>query len=71
MTGAKQKGLHPLLRGAIIGGSIGLMAVWFGLDPARAFFLGIGCGVLAAFTAQRIQRNRKPDRGQRTEDRRQ
>ncbi|HDQ40938.1 MAG TPA: hypothetical protein ENN39_07940 [Desulfonatronum sp.] len=59
MTENAPKGLHPLIRGAIIGGSIGLMAVWFGMDPARSFFLGVCCGLLGAFTAHRIQQNRK------------
>lgn len=58
MTNNTTKGLHPLIRGAVIGGSIGLMAVWFGMDPARSFFLGIGCGLLGAFTAHRIQQKR-------------
>ncbi len=59
MTHDSQKGLHPLIRGAIIGGSIGLMAVWFGYDMGRAFFLGVLCGGLGAYTAQRIQEKRR------------
>jgi hypothetical protein len=59
MTNHSQKGLPPVVRGAIIGGSIGLMATWFGLDLTRAFFLGIFCGVLGAITAQRIQQKRR------------
>lgn len=59
MTNEPPKGLPPLVRGAIIGGSIGLMATWFGLDPARSLFLGIFCGLLGAFTAHRIQQKRK------------
>jgi uncharacterized membrane protein YeaQ/YmgE (transglycosylase-associated protein family) len=51
--------MHPLLRGVIIGGCIGLMATWFGLDPVRAFFLGMICGLLAAYTANRLQQRRK------------
>lgn len=61
MTTPPAKGLHPLVRGAIIGGSIGLMSVWFGLDPIRALFLGIGSGLLGAFTAHGIQRKRKQE----------
>ncbi len=48
-----------MIRGAIIGGSIGLMAVWFGYDMGRAFFLGVICGGLGAYTAQRIQEKRR------------
>lgn len=59
MTNDMPKGLHPLVRGAIIGGSIGIMAVWFGMDPVRSFFLGIGCGLLGAYTAHQIQQKRK------------
>jgi len=59
MSNDTPKGLHPLVRGAIIGGSIGLMAVWFGFDPVRAFFVGIFCGLLGAYTAQHIQQRRK------------
>ncbi len=58
MTNDSEKGLHPLIRGAIIGGSIGLMATWFGYDLGRAFFFGIICGGLGAFTAMRIQKRR-------------
>lgn len=59
MSNDTSKGLHPLIRGAIIGGSIGLMTTWFGFDPARSLFLGIFCGLLAAHTAHRIQQRRK------------
>lgn len=58
MNNDTRKGLPPAIRGAIIGGSIGLMATWFGMDVGRAFFLGIVCGLLGALTAQRIQRKR-------------
>ncbi|GAB6058771.1 hypothetical protein [Desulfonatronum parangueonense] len=59
MSNESQKGLPPVLRGAIVGGSIGLMATWFGVDVGRALFYGIICGLLAAYTAQKIQENRK------------
>lgn len=39
-----------LFRGIIVGASIGLIASWFGLDPARSLALGIFCGFLAGLT---------------------
>ena len=56
---SQNKGLPPVVRGAIVGGSIGLMATWFGVDVGRALFYGIVCGLLAAYTAQKIQEKRK------------
>jgi hypothetical protein len=41
---------HAVLRGAIIGASIGLMAGWIGFEPVKAYFMGIFCGLLAAGT---------------------
>ncbi|MFW5730950.1 MAG: hypothetical protein ACOCPN_03765 [Desulfonatronovibrionaceae bacterium] len=41
---------NPVIRGIILGGSVGLMASWFGFDPARALLLGMLCGLLAALT---------------------
>lgn len=41
---------HAVMRGVIVGGSIGMIASWFGYEPAKAFFMGIICGIFAAFT---------------------
>ena len=41
---------HAVLRGVIVGGSIGMIASWFGYEPVKAFFMGIVCGIFAAFT---------------------
>lgn len=38
------------MRGVIVGGSIGMIASWFGYEPVKAFFMGIICGIFAAFT---------------------
>lgn len=59
MSNDNSQGMHPLLRGVIIGGCIGLMATWFGLDPVRSFFLGMLCGLLAAYTVNHLQQRRK------------
>jgi uncharacterized membrane protein YeaQ/YmgE (transglycosylase-associated protein family) len=40
---------HAVLRGIIVGGSIGMIASWFGYEPVKAFFMGIVCGIFAAF----------------------
>ncbi|NLY41808.1 MAG: hypothetical protein GX055_09335 [Desulfovibrionales bacterium] len=52
---------HVVLRGILIGGSIGMMASWFGYAPAKAFFFGIFSGIFAAVTkimAEKIRQNR-------------
>lgn len=41
---------HAVMRGVIIGGSVGMMASWIGFEPVKAFFMGIICGILAAGT---------------------
>lgn len=41
---------HAILRGILIGGSIGMIASWFGYEPIKAFFMGIICGIFAAAT---------------------
>ena len=48
-----------LLRGILIGGALGMMARWFGYEPAKAFFLAILCGLLAAGTRIAMLRRRK------------
>lgn len=37
----EQGASHVVLRGILIGGSIGMMASWFGYEPAKAFFRDI------------------------------
>ncbi|NLW81756.1 MAG: hypothetical protein GXY42_08825 [Desulfovibrionales bacterium] len=52
---------HAVLRGVIIGGSIGMIASWFGYEPVKAFFMGIVCGIFAAATkimADRLRGNK-------------
>jgi len=39
-----------ILRGVILGGSIGLIAGWTGMHAGRALALGILCGLLAGLT---------------------
>jgi len=51
-------GREAILRGLIIGGSLGMMAGWFGMDPARAFFLGTACGLLAGVTKSLTDRRK-------------
>lgn len=41
---------HAIMRGVIIGGSIGMIASWFGYEPVKAFFMGIVSGIFAALT---------------------
>jgi hypothetical protein len=41
---------HAILRGILIGGSIGMIAGWFGYQPVKAFFMGMICGIFAAAT---------------------
>lgn len=50
---------HAILRGILIGGSIGMIASWFGYEPAKAFFMGIFCGIFAAATKVFADRLRK------------
>jgi len=52
-------GRQAILRGLIIGGSLGMIAGWFGIDPARAFFLGTACGLLAGLTRLLADRRKK------------
>ena len=41
---------HAVMRGVIVGASIGMIASWFGYEPVKAFFMGIFCGIFAAAT---------------------
>jgi F0F1-type ATP synthase assembly protein I len=52
--------LHPIIRGVIIGGSIGFIATWFGvLHPGNALILGLLAGFLAGLTSTISQKRRK------------
>ena len=49
------------MRGVIVGGSIGMIASWFGYEPVKAFFMGIFCGIFAAATkimADKLRQNK-------------
>jgi len=50
---------HAVMRGVIAGGSIGMIASWFGYEPVKAFFMGVVCGIFAAFTRIMADRLRK------------
>lgn len=49
---------NPYVRGIILGGSVGLIATWFGMDPIRALFFGILCGLLAVLTRMVVQKKK-------------
>ncbi|SDN79951.1 hypothetical protein SAMN04488516_10756 [Desulfonauticus submarinus] len=48
-----------LFRAVILGASIGLIASWFGLDPARSLALGVFSGFFAGLTRVFILKNKK------------
>jgi hypothetical protein len=50
---------HPLMRGLLIGGALGLMASWFGFPPGRSLILGFLAGLLAGFTRILINKQRQ------------
>ncbi|ACV68078.1 hypothetical protein [Desulfohalobium retbaense] len=50
---------HPVMRGLLIGGAIGLIASWFGYPPGRSLFLGFLAGLLAGLTRIAIDRQRR------------
>ncbi|MFP4393426.1 MAG: hypothetical protein ACLFOA_09570 [Desulfohalobiaceae bacterium] len=50
---------NSIVRGIILGGSVGLIASWTGVDPLRALLLGMVCGVLAVLTRMAVQKSRK------------
>ncbi|GAU09232.1 hypothetical protein [Desulfoplanes formicivorans] len=50
---------QAVMRGLLLGGSIGLIAGWFGMHPLRALLTGFVCGILAGVTKYRLD-NRKP-----------
>ncbi len=41
---------HAVMRGVIVGGSIGMIASWFGYEPVKAFFMGIFYGIFFFFS---------------------
>jgi uncharacterized protein YqgC (DUF456 family) len=50
---------HPIGKGIILGASVGLIAGWFGMLPARALVLGAVCGLLAGVTRLLIDRRKR------------
>jgi uncharacterized protein YqgC (DUF456 family) len=50
---------HPIGKGIILGASVGLIAGWFGMLPARALVLGVVCGLLAGVTKLLIDRRKR------------
>ena len=46
----------PVLRGVLIGGSIGMIAGWFGFDMGRALALGLICGLAAGLTKRHLDK---------------
>jgi ABC-type uncharacterized transport system permease subunit len=49
---------QAVMRGIIMGGSIGLIAGWFGMNPPRALLLGLVCGLLAGVTKALVDRKK-------------
>ncbi len=47
-----------IVRGIILGGSIGLIAGWAGMNPPRALALGLVCGLLAGVTKALVDKKR-------------
>lgn len=52
---------NPYVRGIILGGSVGFIATWFGMDPIRALLLGILCGLLAVLTRIAVLKRKNKD----------
>ena len=50
MADNNSSGREAVMRGLLIGGSLGMIAGWFGMAPARAICLGTACGLLAGLT---------------------
>lgn len=55
----KKTSTEPIVHGIILGGSIGLIASWMGMDPGRAVMLGLICGGLAGLTKYFIEKKRQ------------
>ncbi len=51
---------NNIVRGIILGGSVGLIAGWTGVEPLRALILGMICGILAVLTRAAVQNRKKP-----------
>ncbi|MFW6324724.1 MAG: hypothetical protein ACOC0U_06630 [Desulfovibrionales bacterium] len=50
---------EPVVHGLILGGSLGLIASWFGMDPGRSVMLGLISGLLAGLTKFFLDRKLK------------
>lgn len=50
---------HPILRGLLIGGALGLIASWFGYPPGRSLLMGFIAGFLAGLTRMAIEKRRR------------
>lgn len=51
---------EALMKGLLIGGSVGLIASWFmNMEPGRAMFLGFIAGFLAGLTSWRLAKSRR------------
>lgn len=55
----KPTAMDTVVRGIIVGGSIGAIAGWFFMDTGRAIGLGLLMGCLAGLTHARITGKRK------------
>lgn len=49
----------PVLRGLLIGGSVGMIAGWFGYDPGQALALGLISGLFAGLTKRWMDKKKK------------
>lgn len=54
--------IGPVLRGLLIGGSIGMIAGWFGMDVGRALALGLICGLAAGLTKRHLDKRAGRDK---------
>lgn len=54
-------GSGPVVRGLLIGGSIGMIAGWFGMDMGRSLAYGLVCGLAAGLTKYFVdKKSQKP-----------
>ncbi len=53
---------NNIVRGIILGGSLGLIASWTGVEPLRAVLLGMIFGVLAVMTRVALEKRKKSDK---------
>lgn len=56
---ADKKLTQNVVHGVIIGGSIGLIGSWMGMNPGIATFLGLCCGFLAGLTKYHLDKRLK------------